>query len=290
MGRVVPSSCRPWSWPPPCTTARTRHRPGYGARAYVTRHELAVEGPIREYYLVGQRETADESRWRTRDRLAHLPDRRGELTCVANYRRRPRRSRRGHRPGVAGASAHTASRTSGGLPGPGVNSLSGTCSPQVAVVPSWRPAVREVGHGGAGPAPCQCTRPARADGVALGDLLDGAAPVLDTGGAEVRAAAGRVVAVPRGAGARSKATWKNAGRTASRGCCRAASRLSRTVPVNRLADPGRPASAGLSCRSPSGSDPPGCAGRMCRARRAGRAHPRSPGRTRRGRWPQLAST
>jgi len=38
----------------------------YGALgAYVTRHELAVEGPIREYYLVGQRETADESRWRT---------------------------------------------------------------------------------------------------------------------------------------------------------------------------------------------------------------------------------
>ncbi|MCO5998912.1 MerR family transcriptional regulator [Actinoallomurus rhizosphaericola] len=33
--------------------------------AYVTRHALAVDGPIREYYLVGQRDTADTSRWRT---------------------------------------------------------------------------------------------------------------------------------------------------------------------------------------------------------------------------------
>jgi DNA-binding transcriptional MerR regulator len=38
----------------------------YGAlAAYVTNHALAVDGPIREYYLVGQRETADASRWRT---------------------------------------------------------------------------------------------------------------------------------------------------------------------------------------------------------------------------------
>ena len=33
--------------------------------AYVTQHALAVDGSIREYYLVGQRDTADTSRWRT---------------------------------------------------------------------------------------------------------------------------------------------------------------------------------------------------------------------------------
>jgi DNA-binding transcriptional MerR regulator len=38
----------------------------YGAlAAYVARHALAIDGPIREYYLVGQRDTADISRWRT---------------------------------------------------------------------------------------------------------------------------------------------------------------------------------------------------------------------------------
>jgi len=38
----------------------------YGAlAAYVTQHALAVDGPIREYYLVGQHETSDESEWRT---------------------------------------------------------------------------------------------------------------------------------------------------------------------------------------------------------------------------------
>jgi DNA-binding transcriptional MerR regulator len=38
----------------------------YGALAtYVTRHALAVDGPIREYYLVGPSETQDESLWRT---------------------------------------------------------------------------------------------------------------------------------------------------------------------------------------------------------------------------------
>jgi len=38
----------------------------YGAlAAYVTRHALAVDGPIREYYLVGPSETRDESLWRT---------------------------------------------------------------------------------------------------------------------------------------------------------------------------------------------------------------------------------
>jgi DNA-binding transcriptional MerR regulator len=33
--------------------------------AYVARHALAVDGPIREYYLVGQRDIPDTSRWRT---------------------------------------------------------------------------------------------------------------------------------------------------------------------------------------------------------------------------------
>ncbi len=38
----------------------------YGAlAAYVTRHALAVDGPIREYYLIGPSETADDSLWRT---------------------------------------------------------------------------------------------------------------------------------------------------------------------------------------------------------------------------------
>jgi DNA-binding transcriptional MerR regulator len=33
--------------------------------AYVARHALAVEGPIREYYLVGPHDTADTAEWRT---------------------------------------------------------------------------------------------------------------------------------------------------------------------------------------------------------------------------------
>ncbi|WP_207400747.1 MerR family transcriptional regulator [Actinomadura roseirufa] len=33
--------------------------------AYVARHALAVDGPIREYYVVGRRDTTDTSRWRT---------------------------------------------------------------------------------------------------------------------------------------------------------------------------------------------------------------------------------
>lgn len=33
--------------------------------AYVTRHALGVPGPIREYYPVGQRDTADPALWRT---------------------------------------------------------------------------------------------------------------------------------------------------------------------------------------------------------------------------------
>jgi DNA-binding transcriptional MerR regulator len=38
----------------------------YGALAtYVTDHALAVEGPIREYYLVGSHDSPDEALWRT---------------------------------------------------------------------------------------------------------------------------------------------------------------------------------------------------------------------------------
>jgi effector-binding domain-containing protein len=38
----------------------------YGSLAtYVTEHALAVEGPIREYYVVGPHETTDEDGWRT---------------------------------------------------------------------------------------------------------------------------------------------------------------------------------------------------------------------------------
>lgn len=33
--------------------------------AYVTQHALAVDGPIREYYLIGPSETQDDSLWRT---------------------------------------------------------------------------------------------------------------------------------------------------------------------------------------------------------------------------------
>jgi DNA-binding transcriptional MerR regulator len=38
----------------------------YGAlAAYVTDHALQVDGPIREYYLVGRHDTSEESAWRT---------------------------------------------------------------------------------------------------------------------------------------------------------------------------------------------------------------------------------
>jgi DNA-binding transcriptional MerR regulator len=38
----------------------------YGALAtYVSEHTLAVEGPVREYYLVGRHDTSDERAWRT---------------------------------------------------------------------------------------------------------------------------------------------------------------------------------------------------------------------------------
>jgi DNA-binding transcriptional MerR regulator len=46
---------------PPAEVDRT-----YAALAeYVARHTVAVEGSIREYYLLGQRDTADSTQWRT---------------------------------------------------------------------------------------------------------------------------------------------------------------------------------------------------------------------------------
>jgi DNA-binding transcriptional MerR regulator len=46
--------------------------------AYVTRHALAVDGPIREYYLTGPTDTPDQAAWRTEIgwpifETAHLP-------------------------------------------------------------------------------------------------------------------------------------------------------------------------------------------------------------------------
>ena len=38
----------------------------YGAlAAYVNQHAVAVDGPIREYYLIGPSDTPDESLWQT---------------------------------------------------------------------------------------------------------------------------------------------------------------------------------------------------------------------------------
>lgn len=46
---------------PPADVDRT-----YGTlAAYVARHALTVDSPIREYYLVGQRDTPDSAQWRT---------------------------------------------------------------------------------------------------------------------------------------------------------------------------------------------------------------------------------
>ncbi|MET7488695.1 MerR family transcriptional regulator [Streptomyces sp. NPDC005538] len=67
MGRVVPLVV-------PAVELATITHPGphtdidraYGTLAtYVTEHALAVDGPIREYYLVGRRDTADSAEWRT---------------------------------------------------------------------------------------------------------------------------------------------------------------------------------------------------------------------------------
>ena len=67
IGRVV-------AWTLPAVELATIVHPGshgdidraYGALAtYVTDRALGVEGPIRERYLVGRLDTAEESAWRT---------------------------------------------------------------------------------------------------------------------------------------------------------------------------------------------------------------------------------
>ena len=67
MGRVMPLLV------PSAELAIIEHRGppadvdrAYGTLAtYVARHALAVDGPIREHYLVGQHDTPDATRWRT---------------------------------------------------------------------------------------------------------------------------------------------------------------------------------------------------------------------------------
>jgi DNA-binding transcriptional MerR regulator len=67
IGRVVPLEVPPAELAvithagPPAEVDRA-----YGAlAAHVARHALAVDGPIREYYLVGRHDSPDSSRWRT---------------------------------------------------------------------------------------------------------------------------------------------------------------------------------------------------------------------------------
>lgn len=68
VGRVTPLTV-----PPIELATIVHHGPhqagidrAYGALAsYVTEHALAVDGPIREYYLAGRYSTADQAEWRT---------------------------------------------------------------------------------------------------------------------------------------------------------------------------------------------------------------------------------
>ena len=47
----------------------------YGALGrYLAEHDLKVEEPVREYYLVGPRHTEDADQWKTRDRPADRSD------------------------------------------------------------------------------------------------------------------------------------------------------------------------------------------------------------------------
>jgi hypothetical protein len=56
----------PMPYPDATLTIQHRSRPNVRRLAdYVTHHELAADGPIREYYLVGPSDTPDESLWRT---------------------------------------------------------------------------------------------------------------------------------------------------------------------------------------------------------------------------------
>ena len=55
------------SWRSPSTPARHAEADrAYGALAtYVADHALALDGPIREYYLTGSHETPDQVQWQT---------------------------------------------------------------------------------------------------------------------------------------------------------------------------------------------------------------------------------
>jgi DNA-binding transcriptional MerR regulator len=67
VGRVKPFTARPVELA--VITHTGSHSDvdrSYGMLAtYVSEHALAVEGPVREYYLVGQHDTGDEQAWRT---------------------------------------------------------------------------------------------------------------------------------------------------------------------------------------------------------------------------------
>jgi DNA-binding transcriptional MerR regulator len=67
VGRVLPAAI-----PAAELAVMTHHGPAtdvdrtYGTLAsYVARHAIGVPGPIREYYLIGQRDTPDPDQWRT---------------------------------------------------------------------------------------------------------------------------------------------------------------------------------------------------------------------------------
>jgi len=67
MGRVTPLTTPPAEF---ATIIHTGHYAdidrAYGTLAtYVARHALAIDGPIREYYLVSPTDTADHTAWRT---------------------------------------------------------------------------------------------------------------------------------------------------------------------------------------------------------------------------------
>jgi effector-binding domain-containing protein len=72
-GTVRPTSRVCGSLIPPAEIAALVHEGSFsnvdmthGALAtYVARHALPVQGPIREYYLCGPQDTADETAWRT---------------------------------------------------------------------------------------------------------------------------------------------------------------------------------------------------------------------------------
>ena len=60
---IFPPSIWPWSPTPGAGDGIDR---AYGAlAAYVARHAMAVDGPVREFYPVSRHHSADPDRWRT---------------------------------------------------------------------------------------------------------------------------------------------------------------------------------------------------------------------------------